>query len=161
MVSALAPLSCGCRRIIQVDAAHWWWLRRDPPPHMIVQRFGCIAIHHKKALYKNHSFIHISNPALKDICHQKNSAWVIFGPFVLEADISYVRSMQVCRKAMERFANGRKSPANTSIKAEQTSIHDTELLPNTLSFHFPPSLISMLKNSLRYKVGIVKLQEPH
>ncbi len=28
----LAPLSCGSRRIIQVDAAHWWWLRRDPPP---------------------------------------------------------------------------------------------------------------------------------
>ncbi len=56
MVSALAPLSCGCRRIIQVDAAHWWWLRRDP--HMIVKRFRCIAIH--KALYKCfiHSFIH-------------------------------------------------------------------------------------------------------
>ncbi len=33
VVSALAPLSCGSRRIIQVDAAHWWWLRRDPPPH--------------------------------------------------------------------------------------------------------------------------------
>ncbi len=32
VVSALAPLSCGSRRIIQVDAAHWWWLRRDPPP---------------------------------------------------------------------------------------------------------------------------------
>ncbi len=31
VVSALAPLSCGSRRIIQVDAAHWWWLRRDPP----------------------------------------------------------------------------------------------------------------------------------
>ncbi len=28
-VSTLAPLSCGSRRIIQVDAAHWWWLRRD------------------------------------------------------------------------------------------------------------------------------------
>ncbi len=24
-------LSCGCRRIIQVDAAHWLWLRSDPP----------------------------------------------------------------------------------------------------------------------------------
>ncbi len=57
VVSALAPLSCGCRRIIQVDAAHWWWLRRDPPPHMIVKRFGCTAIHNK-ALYKCiiHSF---------------------------------------------------------------------------------------------------------
>ncbi len=32
VVSALAPLSCGSRRIIQVDAAHWWRLRRDPPP---------------------------------------------------------------------------------------------------------------------------------
>ncbi len=33
VVSALAPLYCGCRRIIQVDAAHWWWwLRTDPPP---------------------------------------------------------------------------------------------------------------------------------
>ncbi len=35
VVSALAPLSCVSRRIIQVDAAHWWWLRRDtphPPP---------------------------------------------------------------------------------------------------------------------------------
>ncbi len=21
---------CGCRRIIQVDAAHWWWMRRFP-----------------------------------------------------------------------------------------------------------------------------------
>ncbi len=21
----------GCRRIIQVNAAHWWWLRRSPP----------------------------------------------------------------------------------------------------------------------------------
>ncbi len=21
----------GCRRIIQVDAAHWWWMRRFPP----------------------------------------------------------------------------------------------------------------------------------
>ncbi len=21
----------GCRRIIQVDAAHWWWMRRSPP----------------------------------------------------------------------------------------------------------------------------------
>ncbi len=30
VVSTLAPLSCGCCRIIQVDAAHWWWLRRDP-----------------------------------------------------------------------------------------------------------------------------------
>ncbi len=45
-----------CRRIIQVDAAHWWWLRRDPP--MIVKRFPCTAIHNK-ALYKCiiHSFI--------------------------------------------------------------------------------------------------------
>lgn len=75
--------------------------------------------------------------------------------------MSYVRSMQVCRKAIERFANGRKSPANTSIKREQTSIDDAELLPNTLSFHFPPALISMLKNSLRDKVGIVKVQKPH
>ncbi len=30
MVSALASLSCGCRCIIQVDAAHWWWLRWVP-----------------------------------------------------------------------------------------------------------------------------------
>ncbi len=67
--------------------------------------------------------------------------------------------MQFCQKAMERFANGRKSPANTSINAEQTCIHDTEPLPNTLSVHSPPSLISMLKNSLRYKVDIVKVQE--
>ncbi len=22
----------GCRRIIQVDAAHWWWMRREIPP---------------------------------------------------------------------------------------------------------------------------------
>ncbi len=60
VVSALATLSCGSRRIIQVDAAHWWWLRRDspPPPHMIVKHFGCTAIHNK-ALYKCiiHSFI--------------------------------------------------------------------------------------------------------
>ncbi len=58
VVSALVPLSCGCRRIIQVDAAHWWWLRRDPPL-MIVKRFGCTTIHNK-ALYKCfiHSFIH-------------------------------------------------------------------------------------------------------
>ncbi len=47
VVSALAPLSCGSRRIIQVDAAHWWWLRRDPP-HMIVKRFGCTTIHKKR-----------------------------------------------------------------------------------------------------------------
>lgn len=81
---------------------------------------------------------------------------VIFGPSVLEADISYVRSMQVCRKAMERFANVRKWPANTSIKAEQTSI-----LPNTLSFHFPPSLISMLKNSLGYiKLASLRSRNP-
>ncbi len=55
VVSALAPMSCDSRRIIQVDAAHWWWLRRDP--HMIVTRFGCTAIHNK-ALYKCiiHSF---------------------------------------------------------------------------------------------------------
>ncbi len=33
VVSALVPLSCGSRRIIQVDAAHWCWLRRTPPPH--------------------------------------------------------------------------------------------------------------------------------
>ncbi len=25
--SSKVPLSCGSRRIIQVDAAHWWWLR--------------------------------------------------------------------------------------------------------------------------------------
>ncbi len=31
VASALAPFSCGCRRIIQADAAHWWWLRRTPP----------------------------------------------------------------------------------------------------------------------------------
>ncbi len=38
---------------------NWWWLRRDPPPHMIVKRFGCMAIH--KALYKCiiHSFIQL------------------------------------------------------------------------------------------------------
>ncbi len=59
LVSALAPLSCGSRRIIQVDAADWWWLRRDPPPpHMIVKCFGCTTIHNK-ALYKLiNSFIH-------------------------------------------------------------------------------------------------------
>ncbi len=27
----------GCRRIIQVDAAHWWWMRRYPPYY--VKRF--------------------------------------------------------------------------------------------------------------------------
>ncbi len=27
----------GCRRIIQVDAAHWWWLRRFP--HFYVNHF--------------------------------------------------------------------------------------------------------------------------
>ncbi len=32
VASTLVLLSCGSRRIIQVDAAHWWWLRRDPPP---------------------------------------------------------------------------------------------------------------------------------
>ncbi len=60
VVSALAPLSCGSRRIIQVDAAHWWWLRRDNPL-MIVKHFGCTAIYNK-ALYKCiiHSFIHHS-----------------------------------------------------------------------------------------------------
>ncbi len=57
VVSALAPLSCGSRRIIQVDAAHWWWLRRDPP-HMTVKRFGCTTIHKKR--YINASFIHSS-----------------------------------------------------------------------------------------------------
>ncbi len=56
VVSALAPLYCGCHRIIQVDAAHWWCLRRDPPPpppppHLIVKHFGCTAIHNK-VLYK-------------------------------------------------------------------------------------------------------------
>ncbi len=53
VVSALAPLSCGSRRIIQVDAAHWWWLRRPPPPHthMIVKYFACTTIHNK-ALYR-------------------------------------------------------------------------------------------------------------
>ncbi len=30
VVSALAWVSCGCCRIIQVDAAHWWWLRHPP-----------------------------------------------------------------------------------------------------------------------------------
>ncbi len=55
VVSVLAPLSCGSRSIIQVDAAHWWWLRRDPP-HMIVKRFGCTTIHKKR--YINASFIH-------------------------------------------------------------------------------------------------------
>ncbi len=28
VVSILAQ--CGCRRIIQMDAAHWWWMRRYP-----------------------------------------------------------------------------------------------------------------------------------
>ncbi len=56
VVSALAPLSCGSRRVIQVDAAHWWWLRRDPP-------HDCKALwvynNAQKALYKCiiHSFI--------------------------------------------------------------------------------------------------------
>ncbi len=37
----VTPVSCGCRRIIKADAAHWWWLRRDPPPpHMIVSALG-------------------------------------------------------------------------------------------------------------------------
>ncbi len=30
----------GCRRIIQVDAAHWWWMRRFPP--FYVKRFECL-----------------------------------------------------------------------------------------------------------------------
>ncbi len=30
----------GCRRIIQVDAAHWWWMRRHPPHN--VERFECL-----------------------------------------------------------------------------------------------------------------------
>ncbi len=30
----------GCRRIIQVDAAHWWWMRRSPPYY--VKRFECL-----------------------------------------------------------------------------------------------------------------------
>ncbi len=55
IITTLAPLSCGSRRIIQVDAAHWWWLRRDPP-HVIVKRFGCTTIHKKR--YINVSFIH-------------------------------------------------------------------------------------------------------
>ncbi len=73
-MSALAPLSCGCRRIIQVDAAHWWWLRRDPP-HMIVKRFGCTAVHNK-ALYKCfihsmlHSFIKKARPFLSEHASQ-------------------------------------------------------------------------------------------
>ncbi len=24
-------VQCVCRRIIQLDAAHWWWMRRYPP----------------------------------------------------------------------------------------------------------------------------------
>ncbi len=58
VVSALAPLSCGSRRIIQVDAAHWWWLRRDPPrPTWLWSALG--VQYTIKALYKCiiHSFI--------------------------------------------------------------------------------------------------------
>ncbi len=79
VVSALATLSCGSRRIIQVDAAHWWWLRRDspPPPHMIVKHFGCTAIHNK-ALYKCiiHSFIHIQNAAARLVFNEPKRAHV-------------------------------------------------------------------------------------
>ncbi len=58
VVSALASLSCGSRRMLQ---------RRKtppPPPPMIVKCFGCTTIHNK-ALYKCiiHSFIHC-----KQIC---------------------------------------------------------------------------------------------
>ncbi len=56
VVSALAPLSCGCRRIIQVLHTDGGW---GETPHIIVKRFGCTTIHNK-ALYKCiiHSFIH-------------------------------------------------------------------------------------------------------
>ncbi len=61
------PLSCGSRRIIQVDAAHWWWLRSrpPPPPPMNVKHFGCTAIHNK-VLYKCiiHTFIQSANECL-------------------------------------------------------------------------------------------------
>ncbi len=61
VVSALAPLSCGSRRIIQVDAAHWWWLRRDPPPHDC--KVLWVYSNTQKALYKCiiHSFIQCSS----------------------------------------------------------------------------------------------------
>ncbi len=75
VVSALAPLSCGSRRIIQVDAAHWWWLRRDPPPP-----HDCKALwvynNTQKVLYKCiiHSFIHSTcNKNKKDLICQKSS----------------------------------------------------------------------------------------
>ncbi len=55
VVSTLAPLCRGCRRIIQVDAAHWWWLRRDPP-------HDCKALwvyrNTQETRYINASFIH-------------------------------------------------------------------------------------------------------
>jgi len=31
VVSALAPLYSGYRRIIQVDAEHWWWIEERHP----------------------------------------------------------------------------------------------------------------------------------
>ncbi len=56
VVSALAPLSCGSHRTIQVDATHWWWFE-ERPPHTIVKHFGWTPMHNK-ALYKCiiHSF---------------------------------------------------------------------------------------------------------
>ncbi len=59
VVSALAPLSCGSHRIIQVDAAHWWWLRRDPPPPPHDCKVLWVYNNTQKALYKCiiHSFI--------------------------------------------------------------------------------------------------------
>ncbi len=57
----------GCRRIIQVDAAHWWWMRRFPP--LYVKRFE----HLKKR------YINITNYyyyyAFLDIDNQK---WNVF-----------------------------------------------------------------------------------
>ncbi len=51
----------GCRRIIQVDAAHWWWMRRFPP--LLWKALWVL----RKALYKCNKFLLLScwNTALR------------------------------------------------------------------------------------------------
>ncbi len=50
----------GCRRIIQVDAAHLWWMRRFP---FNVKRFECLEKHYINATnYYYYSFYYLTRP---------------------------------------------------------------------------------------------------
>lgn len=97
VISALTPLSCGCCRIIRVDAAQMWWCGETPL--IIVKRFGCIAIYNKCAIHitycqllKKNTILHIyewhRNVWFVNHCNESNLLRLYMKKFVHESSSS-------------------------------------------------------------------------